>query len=166
QSAPPCHRVPPCHRAPWALLQWRLADWQDMLLWLLFAMLTAVALAVLLVPLASAPRAGGRAAVGPLAVYRHPLGEIEAERGLGWGGEAEAVAARAEVSRRLLASADAEESDKKADAAPPRRRAPIAAAVAASVPLLTLALYLTHGSPGLPSYPMAGRSGPPLEQAN
>src|SRR5262249_58602253 len=93
QSAPPCHRVPRCHRAPWALLQWRLADWQDMLLWLLFAMLTAVALAVLLVPLASAPRAGGRAAVGPLAVYRHQLEEIEAERELGWVSEAEAVAA-------------------------------------------------------------------------
>jgi cytochrome c-type biogenesis protein CcmH len=136
-----------------------------MLLWLFFAMLTAVALAVLLAPLASAPRAGGRAAGAPLVVYRHQLEEIEAERELGWVSEAEAVAARAEVSRRLLASADAEEGE-KADTAPPRRRAPIAAAVAALVPLCTLALYLTHGSPGLPSYPMAGRSGPPLEQAN
>jgi len=147
-------------------LQWRLADWQDMLLWLLFAMLTAVALAVLLAPLTRAPRAGERAAVGTLAVYRHQLEEIDAERKLGWVSEAEAHAARAEVSRRLLASADAEESDTKPAAALPRPRAPIAATIAALVPLLTLALYLTHGSPGLPSYPMAGRFGLPLEQAN
>jgi cytochrome c-type biogenesis protein CcmH len=147
-------------------LQWWLADWQDMLLWLLFAMLTAVALVVLLTPLARAPRAEGRRSAGTLAVYRHQLEEIEAERELGWVSEAEALAARAEVSRRLLASADAEGSDRQAHAALPRRHAPIAAAVATLVPLITLALYLTHGSPGLPSYPMAGRFGLPLEQAN
>src|SRR5262249_58861885 len=44
--------------------------------------------------------------------------------------------------------------------------APTAATIAALAPLPTLALYLTHGSPGLPSYPMAGRIGLPLEQAN
>ncbi len=137
-----------------------------MLLWLLFAMLTAVALAVLLAPLTRAPRAGERAAVGTLAVYRHQLEEIDAERERGWVSEAEALAARAEVSRRLLASADAEESATKPAAALPRPRAPIAAAVAALVPLLTLALYLIHGSPGLPSFPMAGRLGLPPEQAN
>jgi cytochrome c-type biogenesis protein CcmH len=147
-------------------LQWRPADWQDMLLWLLFAILTAVTLAVLLAPLARAPRAGERAAEGTLAVYRHQLEQIEGERELGWLSEAEALAVRAEVSRRLLASADADESDRKAGAALPRRRAPIAAIIAVLVPLLTLALYLGHGSPGLPSYPMAGRSGLPLEQAN
>ena len=43
---------------------------------------------------------------------------------------------------------------------------PVAIAVAALVPLLTLALYLTHGTPGLPSYPMVGRAQAPLEQAN
>jgi cytochrome c-type biogenesis protein CcmH len=80
--------------------------------------------------------------------------------------EAEALAARAEISRRLLASADADENDSRPGRALPRRRAPIAAAIAVLVPLLTLALYLTHGAPGLPSYPMAGRVGLPLEQAN
>ena len=49
---------------------------------------------------------------------------------------------------------------------PSRGRVHPLPAVAVLVPLLTLALYLTHGSPGLPSYPMAGRSGLPLEQAN
>jgi cytochrome c-type biogenesis protein CcmH len=39
-------------------------------------------------------------------------------------------------------------------------------AVAVLVPLLTLALYLTQGSPSQPAYPMAGRAQFPLEQAN
>ena len=69
-----------------------------MLLWLLFAILTAVALAVLLAPLTRAPRAGERAAVGTLAVYRHQLEEIQAERERGWVSEAEALAAR-EIGR-------------------------------------------------------------------
>jgi cytochrome c-type biogenesis protein CcmH len=135
-----------------------------MLLWLLFALLTAVVLAAVLAPLARAPRPEERRGAGTLAVYRHQLEEIEAERARGWVDEAEAAAARLEVSRRLLASAAAADSDKGAHAAP--RRGPLAVALAALVPLLTLVLYLTHGSPGLPSYPMAGRLDHPLEQAD
>jgi cytochrome c-type biogenesis protein CcmH len=48
---------------------------------------------------------------------------------------------------------------------PESRRATIALATAAAVPLLTLALYLTHGSPGLPSFPAAERAQLPLERA-
>lgn len=33
------------------------------------------------------------------------------------------------------------------------------------MPLLAVGLYLTHGSPGLSSYPIAGRAGIPLESA-
>ena len=54
----------------------------------------------------------------------------------------------------------------KPPAALPLRRVPVAMAVAALLPLLTLALYLTQGSPGQPAYPMAGRSQSSLEQAN
>ena len=100
-----------------------------MLLWLLFALMTAAALIVLLAPLARAPRAGERAVDGTLAVYRHQLEEIQAERERGWVSEAEALAARAEISRRLLASADADESDRKPGRALPRQRAPIAAEI-------------------------------------
>jgi cytochrome c-type biogenesis protein CcmH len=128
-------------------------------------MLTAVVLAAVLAPLARAPRPEERTGAGTLAVYRHQLGEIEAERARGWVDEAEAAAVRVEVSRRLLARAAAADSDKGAHAAP-GRRLPLAVAVAGLVPLLTLVLYLTHGSPGLPSYPMAGRLEHPLEQGN
>jgi cytochrome c-type biogenesis protein CcmH len=138
-----------------------------MLLWLLFAVLTAVVLAVVLAPLGRPAREEEGAEAGTLAVYRHQLDEIEAERTRGVVDEAEAAAARTEVSRRLLASAAAGEDGAKAPrTALPIRRAPVALAVVALVPLLTLALYLTHGSPGLPSYPMAGRAQSALEQAN
>jgi cytochrome c-type biogenesis protein CcmH len=142
-------------------------DWQDMLLWLLFAVLTAVVLAVVLAPLGRPARGEEGAEAGKLAVYRDQLDEIDAERARGLVDEAEAVAARTEVSRRLLASAAAgDASAGKPPAALPLRRAPVAIAVAALLPLLTLGLYLTHGSPDLPSYPMAGRTQFPLEQAN
>jgi len=136
-----------------------------MLLWLLFAMLTAAVLAAVLAPLGRAPPAE-RGVAGPLAVYRHQLEEIEAERERGWVNPAEAAAARAEVSRRLIASAAAQNSDERAHVVLPPKRTPVAVAVAVLVPLLTLALYLVHGSPGQPSYPMAGRHQLPLEQAN
>jgi cytochrome c-type biogenesis protein CcmH len=135
-----------------------------MLLWLLFAILTAVVLAAVLAPLGRTPPAEERGVAGPLAVYRHQLEEIEAERERGWVDAAEAAAARAEVSRRLIASAAAQERVGRAPVVP--RRAVVAVAVATLVPLLTLALYLLRGSPGLPSYPMAGRHQLPLEQAN
>ena len=123
-------------------------DWQDMLLWLLFAALTAVVLAVVLAPLGRPVRGEEGAEAGTLAVYRDQLDEIDAERARGLVDEAEAAAARTEVSRRLLASAAAgEAAPGTARAALPLRRAPVAIAVAALVPLLTLALYLIHGHP-------------------
>jgi cytochrome c-type biogenesis protein CcmH len=142
-------------------------DWQDMLLWFLFAVLTAAALAVVLAPLGRPPRADEGAEAGTLAVYRDQLDEIEAERARGLVDDSEALAARTEVSRRLLASADAAGSDAETPRATlPLQRAPVAMAVAVLVPLLTLALYLAQGSPGQPAYPMAGRAQFPLEQAN
>ena len=136
-----------------------------MLLWLIFALMTAAVLAAVLAPLAR-PARMEEADTGTLAVYRHQLDEIEAERARGLVDEAEAAAARIEVSRRLLASAPAEEHAAKAPGAfALPARTPVALAVAVLVPLLTLALYLTHGSPGLPSYPVAGSAQRPLEQA-
>jgi cytochrome c-type biogenesis protein CcmH len=137
-----------------------------MLLWIAFAVLTAAVLAVVLAPLG---RRGGQEAAGSagsVEVYRDQLGELEAERAGGLLEEKEAAAARIEISRRLLASA-AEVERTAPNAAPsaglPRR--PVAIAVALLVPLLTLGLYLTYGSPGFPSYPTAARTQPPMEGA-
>jgi len=141
-----------------------------MLLWIAFAVLTAAVLAAVLAPLA---RPGhpeeADAEAGTLAVYRHQLSEIEAERARGLIGAAEAEAARLEVSRRLLASAAGSERGGP-HAAPARallesRHASIALATAIAVPLLALSLYLAHGSPGMPSSPFAARTDAASDQA-
>jgi len=129
-----------------------------MLLWVLFALLTAAALAAVLAPLARPAREAG-AGAGAQAVYRHQLDEIEAERVRGTLPEGEAAAARNEVSRRLLAAAAAEEADcvrRRPLAAAPTR---LAALLAGGVPLLALCLYLVYGSPGMPASSAVGHAG-------
>jgi cytochrome c-type biogenesis protein CcmH len=131
-----------------------------MLLWLSFALMTAAVLAAVLAPLGRAARRQQPDA-GALAVYRHQLEEIDAERSRGLLEEGEAAAARNEVSRRLLASAPPAQS--AASLLP--SRASVALVVALLAPALTLALYLAHGSPGLPSHPFAGHPQLALERA-
>src|SRR5262245_19411672 len=134
-----------------------------MLLWIAFALLTAAVLAAVLAPLARSARpeeAATPADSGTLAVYRDQLQEIEAERARGLVGAAEADAAKVEISRRLLASAERSGSRAAASRALlESRHSTIALATAVVVPLLTVGLYLRHGSPGVPSNPFAARSG-------
>jgi cytochrome c-type biogenesis protein CcmH len=136
-----------------------------MLLWFAFAVLTAAVLAAVLAPLA---RAEGRpeesAEAGTFAVYRDQLDEIEAERARGIVDEAEAAAARIEVSRRLLASSAASERESTVRPGGRRPQALVPVVIVVAVPMLTIALYLAQGSPGVPSFPLAARSQVPLEQ--
>ena len=76
-----------------------------MTLWLLFGLMTAAAIFAVLWPLGRvrAPQGAGN----DIAVYRDQLDEIARDRRPGLIGEAEAEAARVEVSRRLIAAADA-----------------------------------------------------------
>ena len=142
-----------------------------MVLWIAFAVMTAATLLAVLFPLGRPPPGSGEntadavADAGSRAVYRHQLDEIETERARGLIEPAEAEAARLEVSRRLLASADAAASTKAPLAAGPSTVPRTALAVAALVPLLTLGLYLLQGSPGLPAYPFDARPEAPLHKA-
>jgi cytochrome c-type biogenesis protein CcmH len=137
-----------------------------MLLWIAFALMTAAVLAAVLLPLARPARQLSPEVPGALAVYRHQLDEIEAEWARGLVDDKEAAAAKNEVSRRLLASADERDRPPHASGAfPESRRAIVVLATAAFVSLLTLALYLAHGSPGLPSFPVAKLAQLPLERA-
>ena len=126
-------------------------------MWIALALLTAAVLAWVLGPLARpVPVAEEQASAeaGARAVYRDQLAEIEAERGAGLIGVADAEAAKIEISRRLLASATRSEAAVVPDAAGGPRagmhHGRIALATAAAVPMLTLALYLAYGSPGVP----------------
>jgi cytochrome c-type biogenesis protein CcmH len=86
------------------------------------------------------------------------LDEIARDRAAGLIGEAEAEAARVEVSRRLIGAADAAKTGKTADAASPlwRRRATAVAGLVL-LPLGAAAVYLALGSPQLPGEPLAAR---------
>ena len=137
-----------------------------MLLWILFALMTAAVLAAVLAPLARPPAHADQRRSGSLAVYRDQLQELEADRARGLIEAEEAAASKIEISRRLLAGAGA---------GGPRRRPQtglaarwhgrLAILAAGVVPLVAMALYLVQGSPGMPAFPAAAQSQVAVEQA-
>jgi cytochrome c-type biogenesis protein CcmH len=131
-----------------------------MTLWFVFALMTAVAIFAVLWPLGQRkPQPGG----SDVAVYRDQLDEIERDHASGMIGEQEAAAARVEVSRRLIAAADAETAVPAGGDPLWRRRATALFALVA-LPVFAGGLYVTLGSPDLPGQPQASRSAAPAGQ--
>lgn len=136
-----------------------------MTLWLVLALMTAAAVLVVLWPLGRSrtePRSGSE-----LEVYRDQIREIARDRSAGLVGAAEAEAAQVEVSRRLLAAAEA--AAKAAGA--PMRGSAVGRRVTAFATLLALpagaaGLYLVLGSPNLPDLPLAARLDAPTAKAD
>ena len=100
-----------------------------------------------------------------MAIYRDQLQEIETERRRGLFTADEASAARAEVARRLIKSAEASEP---LAASPPaggtgRPHDRLLYAIAVAIPLLSVAVYLAIGSPQIPGQPLAARQDAPGE---
>jgi len=121
-----------------------------MMLWLVFAVMTAAAVFAVLWPLGRKPVAGSGGS--DRLVYQDQLQEIDRDRAAGLIGEAEAESARVEISRRLLAAADAEAPATAVPAAPQARRHRRVAAIVAIVvvPVVALGFYLKLGSPDVP----------------
>ena len=135
-----------------------------MLLWLIFACLTAAVLFMVLSPLARPKANDAPRAAFDASVYRDQLAEIEGDRERGLIGEAEAEAARIEIARRLLALDAVEASGKETGRAASAKTVMIG--VAACLPLLALGLYLVYGSPNLPDQPLAARLQDPASSDN
>ena len=135
----------------------------DIPLFAALALLAGIVVTFLLRPL----RTGGtRADAGEseVALYRDQLAEIDRDVDRGVIGEAEADAARIEVSRRLLAADEMrQEAARRGETADPRWRKGMAVVLALGVPLLALAIYLQEGSPGLPDRPIAARLAAPAD---
>jgi cytochrome c-type biogenesis protein CcmH len=126
-----------------------------MLLWLIFALMTAAAIFAVLWPLA---RTAEMREGSDLAVYRDQLDEIERDRSSGLIGAAEAEAARVEISRRLITAADSTEfAQSLPSGSPLRRRRTTAVAALVLLPLVAVSLYLAIGSPQLPGQPLEAR---------
>ncbi len=121
------------------------------MLWALFALLCAVALAPAAFAFARARGARGRR-MAALTLYRAQLAELARDRVENRISEAERALAVREVERRLLAADTTPDAETSA-----RAGFGVLAAVLAAIPIAALALYLPAGAPGLPAAPLAPR---------
>ncbi|MGI9371618.1 MAG: c-type cytochrome biogenesis protein CcmI [Hyphomicrobiales bacterium] len=125
-----------------------------MVLWISFAVLCALVLAVIVRPLMRRPDAEEYSEHNPeLAIYRDQLAELErdVERGVIRGRDAEA--AKAEISRRLIAASEQEDSSNSVQFG----AKPVAAITIFAIVGITLATYLSLGSPDQPGAPLKQR---------
>ncbi len=122
-----------------------------MLLWILFAILTAGALGAVFSPLFRQPEVNESRDLYDVAVYKDQLKEIDQDIDRGLISEQEARTAKTEISRRLLKSAEKLEkntSSGKTGNIPPK------SAIFASlilVPVLSLGMYIRFGYPTPPA---------------
>ncbi|MBO6674911.1 MAG: c-type cytochrome biogenesis protein CcmI [Rhizobiales bacterium] len=132
------------------------------LVWVVFAVLTAVAAIAVLLPYARA-RSHADDLVDDLGgsdaeVYKDQLAEIDKDVERGALSPAEADAARLEISRRLLKASDLPDQQETQASQPSRWRPRLVLATAfAIVPVSALALYFWFGAPGVPDNPLAER---------
>jgi cytochrome c-type biogenesis protein CcmH len=133
------------------------------MLWIIFALMSAAAVVAVLWPLTRKPR-GREGAGSDVLVYQDQLAEIARDRGAGLIGESEAEAARIEVSRRLLAAADAQPAPPPPQPLWHRRVAAVTALLV--LLLLPVAIYAALGSPNVPGQPAFARTDvPPNRQS-
>ena len=121
-----------------------------MILWLIFGLMTAAAIAAVLFPLVR--NRTEEPSGNEIAVYRDQLDELDRDAAAGLIGKSEAEAARVEISRRLLAAADVTRATPDPISAARIRRCVIAAALLL-LPAGAGALYLRLGSPDLAAMP-------------
>jgi cytochrome c-type biogenesis protein CcmH len=128
-----------------------------MMLWFVFALMTAAAIFAVLWPLGRAghPQRDGNEA----AVYRDQLTEIDRDVATGLINSPEAAAARVEISRRLLAAVDNQAELPAGSNVKLRRAAAVVALI--GLPLVAAGLYYPLGSPDLPDSPLAQRARAP-----
>ena len=129
------------------------------MLWAVFAVLIAVAAAVLALSALRARAATAGRADHDLTVYRDQLREIDADVARGTLNATEAGAARIEVQRRMLV-AGAAAPGAQARETPGLRWGAVAVALVA-MPAIALPVYLWRGNPAIPGQPLASRGAAP-----
>jgi cytochrome c-type biogenesis protein CcmH len=126
-----------------------------MTLWFAVALMTVAAIFAVLWPLARP--AGSFRSGSDVEVYRDQLDEIEHDRAAGLIADKEAAAAQVEVSRRLIAAADAQTPAGVPATSAAWRRRMVAIAALVALPFGVGGFYLALGSPTLPDQPLAPR---------
>ena len=129
------------------------------------ALLTALAVAAVLIPVLRRHRRSPSRADYDLTVYRDQLRELESDHARGLVSEEQMVAARTEIERRMLRAARAREAARAAEAEQAsgstagshtiRWRRAAAVVLGLCVPVLAAGVYASLGTPGLPGRPFA-----------
>ena len=130
-----------------------------MLFWIFAAVLTAAVLLLIVPPLLRTAGSGPDREEFDREVYRDQLDELERDRARGLINDAQAEAAKAEIARRMLATA--EESGNAGAPTTARSGRVLAVLLALVLPVGALAVYGSVGRPDLPAQPLASRN---LEQ--
>lgn len=129
-----------------------------MTIWIVFAVLTALAALCVLVPLMRARRRAVSAALHDVEVYKAQLGEVERDLERGLVTAEAADAARTEIARRLLeANREAERAGTGPSATGIGPLRAVQFVAVAGIPALALGAYLATGSPDLPDQPLQAR---------
>lgn len=128
-----------------------------MTLWLTFAGMTLVVLALLLWPLLRRPTQAVPRLDFDLQVYRQQLTELERDQERGLLAADQAGAARLEIHRRILAA----EAEAPAGGRAFPRHLILAGCLALALPIAAAGLYGLLGAPGLPGRPFAARQSDP-----
>jgi cytochrome c-type biogenesis protein CcmH len=131
-----------------------LAEWQ---FWAIAVAVVIGSLAIVFAPLMRGATRGTRRSSYDMQVFRDQLREIHADLARGVLGAEEAEATRVEVSRRLLAAADAEAAERAAATAPRLLSRRVAAAAVLVLAAATAGLYGLLGASDLPDQPHALR---------
>lgn len=122
-----------------------------MLLWLIFAGLTAAVLAVVLRPAYSASFSSADPQTAGLVVYKDQLAELDAQLARGQVDAADYESLRTEIARRILRTKKPRPD--RRESARPSTTIPLI--VATLVPVASISLYAALGSPNLPDRPVA-----------
>ena len=129
------------------------------MLWFAVALMTLAALALLAWPFVVRRRAPAPRDAYDLTVYRDQLLELDNDVARGVISAAEAEGARLEIQRRMLRLAPGAPTPITVPDAPPRRwtlgRVLPLGALGLALPAAAIALYVSIGSPNLPSRPFA-----------
>jgi cytochrome c-type biogenesis protein CcmH len=135
-----------------------------MVLWIIFAGMTAAVLAALLWPVYRRGMAEAGLRDAELAVYRDQLAEIDRDQARGLIDAAEAQATRNEVSRRMLAAAEHRDAGPRPAPSGTPRSVHLTALVA--IPIVAVSIYLMLGQPDLPGLPRDERLATAVERSD
>ncbi|WP_306918158.1 c-type cytochrome biogenesis protein CcmI, partial [Rhizobium mesoamericanum] len=125
-----------------------------MIIWILFALMTTVATAAILHPLASNGTRNVQGSIRASDVYRDQLRELEREVRTRQIDDDQFQYARAETARRLFKAVEDEETTRST---PSPSHKWLRVAVVIIIPILSICVYVALGEPNLPSQPLAAR---------